>query len=482
MTTTLTRKVASGWAAHALTVLMAALLSPMAIVAASREPATAGAPTVAEKYLIDQVAAGKVANLTTAFPDDEARVIRGVFLEELLTGSRKDCLIHRNGVLIEGAVVRELVDLRNAEIARDTQLVRCRFDRGVNFSRSVFADGFSFVETVFNGPANFSEMKVARGFNLQRAVFNQGANFEQLEVTGVLQAGGAVFADENGSVAFNNLKAGSTVYFTNTLFAGALDFKNSRVAGDLRFDGARFPHPTGFASFEGLKVEGGTFFSQAQFAGYASLKDSRFNALNLTQVKWPDRDYGEWLWLNGVGYQRISAGEERSSSSNLLALVDRAAHRSAYSSDIYSSLAEFYRREGYPREANQFLIAQKRRERDEALHGVEWGWSLFLDWFVGYGRSPGRALLWSILIVSAGMLVFRPHRMEPRTTNLKTDFYSPFWYSVDLFLPLIKLQDAELWKPRDNFRFARFWSRLHTMLGWALIPIAVAAWTGMLEK
>ena len=317
----------------ALLLMMAALLAPMAIVAASREPATAGAPTVAEKFLIDQVAAGRLANLTTAFPDDEARVIRGVFLEELLTGSRKDCLIHRNGVLIEGAVVRELVDLRNAEIARDTQLVRCRFDRGVNFSRSVFADGFSFVETVFNGPANFSEMKVARGFNLQRAVFNQGANFEQLEVTGVLQAGGAVFADENGSVAFNNLKAGSTVYFTNTLFAGALDFKNSRVAGDLRFDGARFPHPTGFASFEGLKVEGGTFFSQAQFAGYASLKDSRFNALNLTQVKWPDRDYGEWLWLNGVGYQRISAGEERSSSSNLLALVDRAAHRSAYSSD-----------------------------------------------------------------------------------------------------------------------------------------------------
>ena len=51
-----------------------------------------------------------------------------------------------------------------------------------------------------------------------------------------------------------------------------------------------------------------------------------------------------------------------------------------------------------------------------------------------------------------------------------------------LLLPLVKLQDAELWKPRDNYRFARFWSRLHTMLGWALIPIAVAAWTGMLGK
>ncbi len=466
--------------------LIAAILTlwpaPLATVAATREPAVAGAPNVAEKYLLDQVAAGQLVDLRAAFPAEGARMIRGVFLEELLNGTRKDCIIHRNGVQIEGAIVRESVDLRNTEIARDTRLVRCRFEGGVNFSKSIFKDGLSVEESVFHGPAILAEMKVNRGLSLQKAVFESSANFEQLEVSGVLQAGGVAFEDVNGTAAFNSLKAGSTVCFTNALFAGAVDFQNSRVGGDLRFDGARFPHPTGFASFEGLKVEGSSFFSRAQFAGYVSLKDSQFHALDLTQVKWPEREYGAWLWLNGVGYQRISAGEQRSSWSNLLALVDRAAHRSAYSSDIYSSLAEFYRREGYPREANQFLIAQKRRERDEALNGMQWWWSLFLDWFVGYGRSPERALLWSVLIVSIGMLVFRPRRMEPRTTNLKTDYYSPFWYSVDLFLPLIKLQDAELWKPRDNFRFARFWSRLHTMLGWALIPIAVAAWTGMLEK
>ena len=462
--------------------VLALWLVPFATIAASREPAAAGAPTVAEKYILDQVAAGKVADLSTTFPEEEARVIRGVFLEELLSGSRKDYIIHRNGVLIEGAIVRDLIDLRNAEIIHDTQLVRCRFDRGANFSRSIFAEGLSLVESSFQDAVNFSEMKVSRGFNLHNAVFNGSANLEQLEVTGVLQAGGVTFADKIHTANFNNLKAGSAVCFTNAVFTGAASFNNGRILGDLRFDDARFSHPTALASFEGLKVEGSTFFSQTLFAGYASLKDSRFNALDLTQIKWPKRDYGEWLWLNGVRYQRISAGADRSSWSNLFALVDHAAHRSAYSSDIYSSLAEFYRREGYPREANQFLIAQKRRERDEVLKGMEWSWSLFLDWFVGYGRSPGRALVWSILIVSAGMLVFRPHRMEPRTTNLKTDCYSPFWYSVDLFLPLIKLQDSDLWKPRDNFRFARFWSRLHTMLGWALIPIALAAWTGMLGQ
>jgi len=466
--------------------LLAALLAGSLLLhttrAASRAPLAAGAPTVAEKFLLDQVAAGKVADLTTAFPDESARVIRGVFLEELITGGRKDVVLHRNGVMIEGAIVRELLDLRNAEIAHDTRLVRCRLEGGVNFSKSIFADRLSLEGTVFPAAANFEEMKIGRGFNLQTAVFQRGANFDQVEVTGVLQAGGAAFEDASAVVNFSNLKIGGPAFLTNAMFAGAVDFKGSRFGGDLRLDGARFTHAKAFASFEGLKVEGNTSLARAQFAGYASLKDSRFNSLDLTGVRWPEREYGEWLWLNGAVYQRITAGAERNSSSNLLALVNRAAHRSAYSTDIYASLAEFYRREGYPREANQFLIAQKRREREEALHGMEYCWSLFLDWFVGYGRSPGRALFWSALIVAVGMVVFRPQRMEPRTTTLKTDCYSAFWYSVDLFLPLIKLRDAEMWKPRDHLWFVRFWSRLHTMLGWALIPIALAAWTGMLGK
>ena len=82
---------------------------------------------------------------------------------------------------------------------------------------------------------------------------------------------------------------------------------------------------------------------------------------------------------------------------------------------------------------------------------------MFLDWFVGYGRSPGRALFWNTLIVAVSMVVFRPQRMEPRTTNLNTDCYSAFWYDVDLFLQLIKLQDAEMWKPRTSRRGRGCW-------------------------
>lgn len=458
------------------------LLFGTGIVNGAIERVALGELSAAEKYLVDQAASGEVADLSEQFTNAAARVIRGRLLEELLTGARENFSMHRNGLLIEGAVVRELLDLRNSTIAHDTRLARCSFEGGVNLSKSGFESSFSVEGSVFNGPATFYAMKVGRGFFLQKTVFNAAVDFSQMEVGGVLIAGEASFNAPSHSAEFAGLKVSGNAFFTNATFAGPVNFQYSHITESFRLDGVRCTNARALVCFEAVKVAGLASVAGADFAGYVSFKDATLNSLDLSDVKWPGHKYEEWLWLNGLSYQRIAAGPQMNSWSNLFWLVDHAAHRSAYSTDVYTSLREFYRREGYPRQANKFFIAQKRREREEVLHGAAWGWSLFLDWFVGYGRSPERALFWSAAIVLFGMKVFRPPFMEPRRQDAKPDRYSPFWYSMDLFLPLVKLQDADMWKPRDESRFARFWSRIHTMLGWALIPIAVAAWTGMLEK
>src|SRR5262245_50938373 len=104
---------------------------------------------------------------------------------------------------------------------------------------------------------------------------------------------------------------------------------------------------------------------------------------------------------------RGSVGSEKDPPDHLLAPINRSARRSAYSTDVYTGLVEFYRREGYSRQANRFFIARKRREREDVLRGSAWCWSLFLDWFVAYGRSPERAICWSAAIVLIGIRVFR---------------------------------------------------------------------------
>jgi len=71
---------------------------------------------------------------------------------------------------------------------------------------------------------------------------------------------------------------------------------------------------------------------------------------------WPAaHDDNPWLWLNGMSYVRISAGSEKDSWQNLYNLVQRTAHGSAYSADVFARLADYYRHLGYPRQANTFF-------------------------------------------------------------------------------------------------------------------------------
>jgi len=234
--------------------------------------------------------------------------------------------------------------------------------------------------------------------------------------------------------------------------------------------------------FEEVKVGGATTFIDCRFAGYISFKDARFTAVDFSKVIWPTtHDDHPWLWLNGMNYGRISAGSEKDSWLNLYHLVQRSAHGSAYSSDVFTRLEDYYRKLGYPRPANAFFRAQKKREREEVLGGLSAAWSFFLEQFVGYGRSPERAIFWSVIIIGFGCVMFRPNRMEPQKSEYTERTYSPFWYSVDVYLPIIKLHDAEIWKPKEEYVLTHVWRRIHTILGWALIPIALAAWTGMLS-
>ncbi|HKP36443.1 MAG TPA: hypothetical protein VJT71_06265 [Pyrinomonadaceae bacterium] len=59
--------------------------------------------------------------------------------------------------------------------------------------------------------------------------------------------------------------------------------------------------------------------------------------------------------------------------------------------------------------------------------------------------------------------------------------YHPFWYSLDLFLPIIKLGEADLWTPRDDRRWAILYKKIHIIIGSLFVPIGLAAWTGIIK-
>lgn len=59
--------------------------------------------------------------------------------------------------------------------------------------------------------------------------------------------------------------------------------------------------------------------------------------------------------------------------------------------------------------------------------------------------------------------------------------YSAWWYRLDLFMPVVDLQFAQTWIPDPNRKFARNYARVHKFLGWILIPIGLAAVTGLIK-
>ena len=463
---------------------MLALL-PLCLAAAGRADAKFALDgrglSAGEQFVLEQIAAGKSADLKAQFGAGTNVVLRGAFLEALLAHSGSN--VHGNSISIEHAVVRDAVDLRNTAVRYEVSLLECRFLAEVNFSKSVFENTLSLAGSTFQSPVNFSAMKIGRSVTFDHASFLGEVNAAQMEVGGVLNARASHFNSRTGAVDFTSLKVSGDAFFTRATFAGPVTFQYAHFAENWRCEGSAFTNASALVNFEAVQVGATASFAEGTFAGYVSFKDARFASLGFAKVNWPVTHLDHpWLWLNGLTYQRISAGTEKDSWHNLYTLVQRTARQSAYSADIYTSLEDYYRRLGYPHQANLFFRAQKQREREEVLTGFAWAWSYFLDWFVGYGRSPQRAFFWSVAIVGIGCLVFRPKYMEPQKSEHSARKYSAFWYSVDVYLPIIKLHDAEIWKPKEDCVLAHVWRRIHTVLGWALIPIALAAWTGMLSR
>ncbi|MEO5803324.1 MAG: pentapeptide repeat-containing protein, partial [Verrucomicrobiota bacterium] len=162
--------------------------------------------TASEKFVLAQITAGKSADLKSQFPEATNRVLRGAFLEALLTQSGTN--VHRNGFSIEHAVFLDAVDLRNAEVHYETGLTQCRFAGEINFSKSIFENGLSLTGSTFEKSANFVSMKIGRLAVFDQTRFAAEMNASQMEITGVFSVREAHFDSPTAPVDFTSLNVG----------------------------------------------------------------------------------------------------------------------------------------------------------------------------------------------------------------------------------------------------------------------------------
>ncbi len=645
-------------------------------------PSTANSE--AEAWVRGELAAGRVAELATNFPDRKDRALSARFVEELLANPPGSATRRHHRLAIRNGVVADTLDLSNRIIDDELWLQAFEFEAPVRLVNTTFRRHVLFSDSAFQASANFSEMKAERSLFLERVEFAGPTNLGNARVSGSLYVGGSKFSDTGSTPSFNSMKVDDAMFMRGAEFSGPLDFRHVRIAGSLDAQGMKFTSETGetdfnstvvlgpiflqgtrfagpvnlghmkvsanleandtkftsttgavvfnstevggaiflndaefsgpadfghmkvmgsfdasqakFTSVDGevnfnttevlgplflkgaefagptnfirmkvsenleasdakftnattrakfntievggifflervefagpvdvadaslldlilswsdqapavlpkveiarttisrelrienaeiheldvasLKVGGPTVLTNLNITGSASLEHATFETLGLANVAWPaDPDSTR---LDGIGFDHVSAGDDNGSWTTLLSWLNRAR----YSGTAYSSLEQFFEASGQGEWADEVYIARRERER-ELKNG--WGrfWDGILYWLVDYGRSPELALIWSLPFLLAGHVAFAQSRgMEPKKREDADQPYSVFWYTLDLFLPFIDLQAADTWQPNKDRTGARIYMRLHTIAGWVLIPVGLAAFTGIVN-
>jgi uncharacterized protein YjbI with pentapeptide repeats len=431
-----------------------------------------------------------------------------------------------SGAFVRGTVFEGPVDFRFADLA-SFELDETKFqskDQPVNFSGMHVGHRASFEKVTFEGPAdlhtatfdgqliaddaqfkstkevNFNGLKVDSAF-FRRTVFEGPVSFCSATVVQSFHATGAQFRSKTGFVCLS-LNCGGTGQFESISFSGptsfaagsyadlrikadcqerlvpSLNLNNCSIKRRLLLQGIRI----GTLEAASMRVDGPANFVDLDVQDYADLRNSYFEELIFSRLTWPKKGL---FSMSDTTYKAIAvvADNDRASYEELLKLPGK----SVYSADVYTQLEKFLVNTGNRHGADDIFIAGKRRERREHLHGLSWIGSWLLDWFVGYGRHPERSGYVCLGIVALGCILFPLKKMElqdPKELEKpkeKRRQYNRFWYSLGLFLPVVDLKTSELWGPQRQFRFLRNYVRVHILLGWILVPIFLAAISGLIK-
>ena len=117
--------------------------------------------------------------------------------------------------------------------------------------------------------------------------------------------------------------------------------------------------------------------------------------------------------------------------------------------------------------------------------------SVFLGVVIGYGYYPWRALWFMGVFVLGGTIIFNFSDKNNLLANKKAEFQlkgspirfpyklNPIVYSIDTFVPLINLGQADHWIPVHPL--LRFYLWIHVSAGWVLSTLLAFALAGLVK-
>jgi hypothetical protein len=490
-----------------------------------------------ERFVIASVKRGDAADLSVL--RGSQRTLTPEFVEGLLTGSYFSTWDARRGVAISNAIFDKPLIISAETVQVRTIFLHCIFNAGLDFGGSEFSQDLSFEGSHFlkgsSVKSNDAEVSVALigtkvdgTLTLNGAEFMVPANFTNAEVRNGFEATHTKFLC--AEVDFENFKAEKRGVFQSTWFDSTPYLAYARFS-DLSLQGLIFT-PSALKENENnvdltqvkvereliisdmrlrdllapyLTVGGPTTFEDVTIDSRADLSHDHFQTVTIG-------GWRPWLCIPSVSLEGIIFDDVDVKDANtyprslaLLSLINSSHVQ--FAPQPYLELESTLRAHGRPDNADDVYIAMRTRRRKEmSIFDPAWPGDWLIYKLVGYGRKPWRAIGWSLLFILAGTFTFRRKFMVPvkdqdstenmstgnetngsiwnkrRQTALRSEAnFNPFWYSVDLFAPVIDLGSAKEWTPKTHERWVWRYFYFHRLAGWVLIPIILAAITGIIK-
>lgn len=417
------------------------------------------------------------------------------------TGVRVGGELHAAGARFQSPTGKAVFN--GIKVSQSTSFVNAVFAGPVEMSGADIGGEFYADGAQFTNPAelaNFNSFRAAQRASFEGVVFQGPVDFSLSSFGGMLFFNQARFLNAAKKANFTGMKVEQHAFLSDTSFQGGLSLVGAQLKHlmlngspetpltytEVNLDAAQIDFSLILADLtiaslqaSRLRVSGPAIFKNLHLTNRADLRDSSFSSLKFIDVTWPEpRDV---VWIEGLTYQSVSAGEGPQDWRRLLTWLDH----SRFDTRSYNQLEEFYKRGGYADRADDIYIQANRRQTQEKWwRPTNLATIIFWDILTGYGRKPSRTFWISLTIVFIGCFVFDPRMFDSsflenwKWLSQGTRFREMavrFFLSLDEFLPGVDLGLAKLWQiSRISFPTLLYY-HFHKLCGWILIPIGLAA-------
>lgn len=407
------------------------------------------------------------------------------------------------------------------------RMVNARIGGPLEFNGAELADS--------DGPALLADgLHVAASALLKEGfVAHGGVRFVGAHIDGDLSLNGATLVNpDDTALVADRLLVDGDVFCRDFTAHGAVDVPEAHIRGVLELIRARLSNPGAWAlDAEGLRVDRGVVAGAGVVAqgdirlrtakieglldlGALSLEDPSggrptldLGSVAAAELRLPATPGGAVLDLTGARVGQLhdpvwrapaaDVSAERPyrprltglvyetlgpESDNLAARLDWVSQaREGYLPHAYDQLEGVLRAAGREEDAREVAIAKLRARRTQLRRPARW-WSIFLDWTVGYGYRPWRALYALVSVITIGWGVFTWaswEHLRPLKPADQLPQFAPWLYSIDSVLPVINLGQEGAWAATGA---AQYWYAFSVLVGWVLGTALIAAVTAVLTR